>query len=65
MLHVLSLERACMTEWMVRAQGAKIRQVPLAVAEAVGAMSADGFGELGYLDGMKAVLDAEGQDYAD
>ena len=56
-LHLLALERACMTEWMVKAAGAEIRRVPVEVAEAVGAMAADGFGEAGYLEGMKAVLD--------
>ena len=65
MLHLLSLERACMTEWMVCAAGGRIRRVPHDVAEAVAATAPDGFGELGYLDGMKAVLDHEGQDYAD
>lgn len=65
MLHLLSLERACMTEWMVRSAGGRIRRVPHDVAEAVAATAPDGFGELGYLDGMKAVLDHEGQDYAD
>ncbi len=64
MLHLVSLERACMTEWMVRAGGGRIRQVPLEVAEAVAATAPDGFGERGYLDGMKAVLDHQGQDYA-
>ena len=65
MLHLLSLERACMTEWMVRAAGRSMKRVPREVAEAVAATAPDGFGELGYLDGMKAVLDHEGQDYAD
>ena len=64
MLHLISLERACMTEWMVRAAGGRIRQVPLEVADAVAATAPDGFGERGYLDGMKAVLDHKGQDYA-
>lgn len=65
MLHLISLERACMTEWMVRAGGGRMRRVPVEVAEAVAAMAPDGFGERGYLDGMKALLDHEGQDYAD
>ena len=65
MLHLISLERACMTEWMVRAVGGRIRRVPLEVAEAVAATAHEGFGERGYLDGMKAVLDHQGQDYAD
>ena len=64
MLHLLSLERACMTEWMVQSAGGRIRQVPVEVAEAVAATAPDGFGERGYLDGMKAVLDHQGQDYA-
>lgn len=65
MLHLLSLERACMTEWMVRAGRGRMRRVPHEVADAVAATAPDGFGELGYLDGMKAVLDHEGHDYAD
>ena len=68
MRHLVSLERACMTEWIVRAGGGRIRQVPLEVAEAVAETVAetapDGFGERGYLNGMKAVLDHQEQDYA-
>ena len=64
-LHILALERACMTEWMVKAAGGTIRRVPAHVAESVAAMAAEGFGEAGYIEGMKAVLDHEGQDYAD
>ena len=64
-LHILAIERACMTEWMVRAGGGTIRRVPAHVAESVAAMAAEGFGEAGYLEAMKAVLDHEGQDYAD
>ncbi len=65
MLHLVALERACMTEWMVRSGRGRMRRIPVEVAEAVARSAPDGFGERGYLDGMKAVLDHEGQDYAE
>ena len=63
MLQLLSLERACQTELLALWTGRSIREIPKEVAHAV-ANRKDGFGEVGYLDAMKDVLDHEGQDYA-
>lgn len=64
MLHLLALERACQVELLALSTGQSIRKIPKKVARAVAGRN-DGFGELGYLDAMKDVLDHAGQDYAD
>lgn len=64
MLWLYQLERACMNEVLALQTGRKIRPIPVEAARHNAELSVDSAGEAGYLDGMKEVLDAEGQDYA-
>ncbi|MYE33358.1 MAG: hypothetical protein F4X23_00715 [Gemmatimonadales bacterium] len=64
MLWLYQLERACMNEMLALQSGGKIRPIPVEAARYNAALSAYAVGEAGYLDGMKDVLDADGQDYA-
>ncbi|MDX1394198.1 MAG: class II aldolase/adducin family protein [Gemmatimonadota bacterium] len=64
MLFLYQLERACMNEWLVHAMGRSLAQIPTAAAERNAAMSEGVPGEAGYLEAMKDVLRAEGQDFA-
>ena len=65
MLWLYQLERACMNELLVLQAGRRIRPIPAAAAKRNADLSVESAGEAGYLEGMKRVLDAEGQDYAD
>ena len=65
MLWLYQLERACMNEMLVLQAGRKIRPIPVAAAKRNAELSIESAGEAGYLEGMKELLDAEGQDYAD
>ena len=65
MLWLYQLERACMNELLVFQAGRRIRPIPVAAAKRNAELSIESAGEAGYLGGMKEVLDAEGQDYAD
>ena len=65
MLWLYQLERACMNEMLVLQAGRKIRPIPVAAAKHNAELSIESAGEAGYLEGMKELLDAEGQDYAD
>ena len=65
MLWLYQLERACMNELLVLQAGRRIRPIPVAAARHNAELSIESWGEAGYLEGMKEVLDAEGQDYAD
>ena len=65
MLWLYMLERACMNELLVLQAGRRIRPIPIAAAKLNAELSIESSGEAGYLEGMKEVLDAEGQDYAD
>jgi ribulose-5-phosphate 4-epimerase/fuculose-1-phosphate aldolase len=62
-LYLLVLERACRTELLAMSTGYPISKMPKAVAKKI-SNHVPGFGELGYLDAMKAVLDHRGEDYA-
>ncbi len=62
-LYLLVLERACRTELLALSTGRAIGRIPKRVARAV-SDGEPGFGELGYLDAMKDVLDHRGEDYA-
>ncbi len=64
MLRLVMLEKACQLERLALSTGRPIRSIPEAVARRVGEMDREGFGELGYLDAMKDVLDHQGHDYA-
>ncbi|MCY4645577.1 MAG: class II aldolase/adducin family protein [Gammaproteobacteria bacterium] len=64
-LWLYQLECACMNEMLVLQAGRKIRPMPIAAAKHNAELSIESWGEAGYLRGMKEVLDAEGQDYAD
>lgn len=64
MLWLYQLERACMNELLALQAGGTIREIPMEAAEYNAEMSIDSAGEAGYLEGMKAVLDHQGQDYA-
>lgn len=64
MLWLYQLERACMNEMLALQAGRKIRPIPVEAAQHNADMSVESTGEAGYLEGMKEVLDAEGQDYA-
>ncbi len=61
-LYLLVLERACRTELLALSTGYSIHKIPKLVAKAI-SNHVPGFGELGYLDAMKAVLDQQGDDY--
>ncbi|WP_420447757.1 class II aldolase/adducin family protein [Candidatus Palauibacter sp.] len=63
-LWLYQLERACMNEMLALQTGRKIRPIPVEAAQQNAAMSVESAGEAGYLEGMKEMLDAEGQDYA-
>lgn len=65
MLWLYQLERACMNELLVLQTGRKLRPIPIAAAKHNAELSIESWGEAGYLEGMKEVLDAEGQDYAE
>lgn len=65
MLWLYQLERACMNEALARQAGGSLRQIPVEAARYNAELSDDSAGgEAGYLEGMKAVLDHQGQDYA-
>lgn len=64
MLWLYQLERACMNELLALQTGRSILDIPVEAARYNAEMSIDSAGEAGYLDGMKAVLDHQGQDYA-
>lgn len=64
MLFLYQLERACMNEALVHSMGRRLRRIPEDAARHNAALSEDSAGEAGYLEGMKAALDAQGQDYA-
>lgn len=58
------LERACMNEMLALQAGRKIHPIPVEAARYNADLSVSTVGGAGYLDGMKDVLDADGQDYA-
>jgi len=62
-LYLLVLERACQTELLAMSTGHSIHKIPKSVAKGI-SNHVPGFGELGYLKAMKAVLDQRGDDYA-
>ena len=64
MLWLYQLERACMNEMLALQTGRRIRPIPVEAAQHNADMSVESAGEAGYLEGMKELLDAEGQDYA-
>lgn len=65
MIHLYQLERACMNEWFVRSTGRALREISVEAARYNAELGEDlAGGEAGYLEGMKAVLDQQGQDYA-
>ncbi|MCG8467421.1 MAG: hypothetical protein MJB57_04335, partial [Gemmatimonadetes bacterium] len=64
MLFLYQLERACMNEALVYATGRSLRRIPEEAARYNAELSHESAGEAGYLEGMKAALDAQGQDYA-
>ncbi len=64
MLWLYQLERACMNELLALQAGRSLRRIPVEAAQHNADMSVESMGEAGYLEGMKEVLDAEGQDYA-
>ncbi len=64
MLWLYQLERACMNELLALQTGGSIRDIPLETARHNAKLSIDSAGEAGYLEGMKVVLDHQGQDYA-
>jgi len=64
MLFLYQLERACMNEALVYSMGRSLNSIPEDAARYNAELSKDSAGEAGYLDGMKAVLDDHGQDYA-
>ena len=64
MLWLYQLERACMNEMLALQTGRKIRPIPVEAARHNAEMSIESAGEAGYLEGMRKMLDAEGQDYA-
>ena len=63
-LRLVMLEKACHIELLALSSGRAIRRMPESVARSVAEMDRDGFGELGYLEALKRVLDHQGQDYA-
>jgi ribulose-5-phosphate 4-epimerase/fuculose-1-phosphate aldolase len=63
MLRLVMLEKACQIEVLARSTGHPLRLMPEDVARSVADMDRVGFGELGYLDAMKEVLDRRGEDY--
>ena len=64
MLWLYQLERACMNEMLALQTRRSLRRIPVEAAQHNADMSVESMGEAGYLEGMKEVLDAEGQDYA-
>ncbi len=64
LLRLIMLEKACQIEWLALSTGRLIHPMPERVARRVADMDRQGFGELGYLDAMKDVLDSRGPDYA-
>ncbi len=53
-----------MNEMLALQTRRSLRRIPVEAAQHNADMSVESGGEAGYLEGMKEVLDAEGQDYA-
>ncbi len=62
-LFLYQLERACMNEGLVRSMGGALKRISKAAARHNAKLSEDATGEAGYLEAMKDVLRAEGQDF--
>ncbi len=65
MLWLYQLERACMNQLLVLQANRRVRPIPISAARRNAELSTESAAEAGYLEGMKAVLDAAGEDYAD
>jgi ribulose-5-phosphate 4-epimerase/fuculose-1-phosphate aldolase len=65
MLFLYQLERACMNEALVHSTGKPLAEIPVEAAEYNARLSEGDTGETGYLEAMKDVLRAQGQDFAD
>ncbi|MDH3732972.1 MAG: class II aldolase/adducin family protein [Gemmatimonadota bacterium] len=63
MLFVYQLERACMNELLVYSSGRAINRIPVEAARHNAQLSEGVSSEAGYLEAMKDVLRAQGQDF--